>query len=135
LFNGQGLDAWANPTWKATADYLEIVTAKGKPSLITRDGFGSCRLHLEWWSPADLPAAKSGQGRSNSGVFLMGRYEVQVLDSHDGTTYADGMAGAVYGQFPPLANALRPAGEWQYTISSFTGRSLTPKGSWSAQLV
>ena len=114
LFNGQGLDAWANPTWKATADFIEIVTTKGKPGLTTREGFGSCRLHLEWWSPPDLPAEKSGQKRSNSGVFLMGRYEVQVLDSLDGSTYADGMAGAVYGQFPPLANALRPAGEWQY---------------------
>ena len=114
LFNGQGLEAWANSTWKATGDFIEIVTAKGKPSLTTRDGFGSCRLHLEWWSPPDLPSEKSGQKRSNSGVFLMGRYEVQILDSLDATTYADGMAGSVYGQFPPLANALRPAGEWQY---------------------
>ncbi|MCX6937904.1 MAG: DUF1080 domain-containing protein [Verrucomicrobia bacterium] len=114
LFNGRGLDAWGDSTWKATDDYLEIVTTKGRPSLITRAGFGSCRLHLEWWSPPGLPPGKSGQSRSNSGVFLMGRYEVQVLDSLDGATYADGHAGAVYGQFPPSANALRPAGEWQY---------------------
>ena len=114
LFNGKGLAAWANPTWQSTADYLEITTSKGKPSLTTRDGFGSCRLHLEWWSPPNLAPGKTGQSRSNSGVFLMGLYEVQILDSLDGSTYADGMAGAVYGQFPPLANALRPAGEWQF---------------------
>lgn len=114
LFNGRGLDAWADTSWKATPDYLEIVSAKGRPSLTTREGFGSCRLHLEWWSPPGLPPGKSGQSRSNSGVFFMGRYEVQVLDSLDGSTYADGQAGAVYGQFPPSANALRPAGEWQY---------------------
>ncbi len=119
LFNGQGLDSWSNPTWKTTADYIEIFSSKKKPGLTTRESFGSCRLHLEWWSPPGLPPEKSSQKRSNSGVFLMGRYEVQILDSLDSSTYADGMAGAVYGQFPPLANALRPAGEWQYYDITF----------------
>jgi hypothetical protein len=69
--------------------------------LVTKEAFGSCRLHLEWWSP-QLPAEVRGQKRSNSGVFLTGRYEVQILESFDSTqTYADGLAGALYGQFPP----------------------------------
>ncbi len=117
LFSGQGLDAWNPTNWKSTPDYFEIVpgSGKAKPWLVSREHFGSCRLHLEWWTPPGLPPERSGQKRSNSGVFFMGnRYEVQILDSLDASTYADGMAGALYGQFPPLANALRPAGEWQY---------------------
>lgn len=118
LFNGQGGDAWLNPGWIFTRDHIEIVPAT-KGMLATREGFGSCRLHLEWWAP-DLPADIRGQKRSNSGIFFMGRYEVQILDTFDSShTYADGQSGAIYGQFPPLANALRPAGSWQYYDITF----------------
>ena len=78
---------------------------------MTRRGFGDVQLHIEWATPA--PPAGEGQERGNSGVFLMGLYEIQVLDSHEDTTYADGQAAAMYGQVPPLANASRPPGVWQ----------------------
>ncbi len=113
LFDGSGAGAWENPGWLFTQDHIEIVPAT-KGMLATKQAFGSCRLHLEWWTPS-LPPTVHGQKRSNSGVFFMGIYEVQVLDSFDASdTYADGQAGAIYGQFPPAANALRPAGQWQY---------------------
>jgi hypothetical protein len=69
------------------------------------------QLHVEWAAPS--PPSGDGQNRGNSGVFLMGRYEVQVLDSYRNTTYPDGQAAALYGQYPPLVNASRPPGEWQ----------------------
>ncbi|MEO0055640.1 MAG: hypothetical protein RLZZ50_1587 [Verrucomicrobiota bacterium] len=118
LFNGLNGDAWLNPGWIFTPDHIEIAPST-KGMLATKQSFGSCRLHLEWWAP-DLPPDVRGQKRSNSGVFFMGRYEVQILDTFDGSqTYADGQAGAIYGQFPPLANALRPAGNWQYYDITF----------------
>jgi hypothetical protein len=73
--------------------------------------FGDVQLHVEWATP--VPASGRGQGRGNSGIFLMGLFEVQVLDSHENETYADGQAGAIYGQHPPRANACLPPGEWQ----------------------
>lgn len=115
LFDGSDLDAWrgadgGEPTWKLTDDgVLESVANAGY--LYTRQAFGDCQLHIEWASPT-VPEGKS-QGRGNSGVFLMGKYEVQVLDTYKNRTYADGGAGAIYGQYPPLVNASRPPGEWQ----------------------
>jgi hypothetical protein len=73
--------------------------------------FGDCQLHLEWAAPTEVKG--ESQGRGNSGVFLMGRYEIQVLDCYDNPTYADGTAAAIYGQFPPLVNACLKPGEWQ----------------------
>lgn len=87
---------------------MEVV--RGAGSIESVRGFGDAQLHVEWAAPA--PPRGEGQGRGNSGVFLMGRYEVQVLDSHLNVTYPDGQAGAIYGQFPPLVNASRPPGEW-----------------------
>jgi hypothetical protein len=84
---------------------------RGTGSLRTARSFGDIQLHIEW--RAATPPTASGQNRSNSGVFLMGRYEVQVLDSYQNETYADGQAAALYGQRPPLVNASRPPGEWQ----------------------
>jgi hypothetical protein len=127
LFDGSGLDGWKNPGWTVTSDYFQIAPST-KGMLVTKEAFGSCRLHLEWWSP-QLPAEVRGQKRSNSGVFFMGRYEVQILDSFDSTdTYADGLAGALYGQFPPLANALRPAGQWQHYDITFHRPVFDSKG-------
>jgi hypothetical protein len=95
--------------WVARDGYVEVV--KGAGSIQTRRQFGDIQLHLEWGTPR--PARGSGQDRGNSGVFLMGLYEVQILDSWQNDTYPDGQAGALYGQHPPLVNASLPPGEWQ----------------------
>ena len=116
LFDGRDLSQWSHrdangtmrePTWAVRDGYFET----GKGSLHTRASFGDVQLHVEWAAPAIV--AGHSQGRGNSGVFLMGRYEIQVLDSYNNPTYADGQAGAMYGQWPPLANVARKPGEWQ----------------------
>jgi len=114
LFDGKDLSQWttakgARAAWAVRDGYMEV--AKGSGSIRTVRGFGDCQLHVEWAAPA--VAAGSGQDRGNSGVFLMDTYEVQVLDSYDNKTYADGSAAAIYGQYPPLVNACRRPGEWQ----------------------
>ena len=115
LFSGASLDKWASANgasakWRMVDGAFEAVPGTGQ--LSTREGFGDVQLHIEWASPK--PAVGTGQDRGNSGVFMAdGRYEVQVLDSRDNVTYADGQAGALYGQFPPLVNATRAPGEWQ----------------------
>jgi hypothetical protein len=114
LFDGTSLDAWRNPEggpapWKVAGGFLEINPGTG--SIETKAKFGDVQMHVEWASPN--PPAGQGQDRGNSGIFLMGLYELQVLDSYRAGTYADGQAGAIYGQYPPLANASRPPGEWQ----------------------
>lgn len=114
LFDGSDLSAWRNEDgddagWRIVDGAMESVAGSGY--VFTRQAFGDCQLHIEWASPAK-PKGKS-QGRGNSGVFLMGKYEVQVLDSYDNRTYADGQAGSIYGQYPPLVNVSRKPGEWQ----------------------
>ena len=114
LFDGADLSKWRSrdggpAKWIVRDGYMESV--RGSGYVLSRGAFGDVQLHVEWAAP--VPAEGIGQGRGNSGVFLMGLYEVQVLDSHDNITYADGQAAAVYGQYPPLANASRPPGEWQ----------------------
>jgi hypothetical protein len=114
LFDGRDLSGWttakgAPSGWAVRDGYMEVV--KGKGSIQTTRGFGDCQLHVEWATPA--AAVGTGQDRGNSGVFLMNTYEIQVLDSYNSKTYADGMAAAIYGQFPPLINASRKPGEWQ----------------------
>ena len=116
LFDGRSLDRWraddstkGPARWKIVNGAIEIVPGTG--GIATSEGFGDAQLHIEWMAPS--PARGTGQDRGNSGVFLMGRYEVQVLDSYGSDTYADGQAGALYGQYPPLVNAMRPPGEWQ----------------------
>src|SRR5437588_2800524 len=84
----------------------------------TREAFGDCQLHVEFAEP--IPAKGESQDRGNSGVFLHGLYETQVLDSYQSKTYADGQAGAIYGQYPPLVNASRPPGQWQAYDILFT---------------
>jgi hypothetical protein len=114
LFDGQDLSKWSQKDgspakWKVADGYFEVVPKTGY--LYTRQAFGDCQLHVEFAEPS--PARGEGQDRGNSGVFLMGLYEIQVLDSYRNKTYADGQAGAVYGQYPPLVNASRPPGQWQ----------------------
>jgi Domain of Unknown Function (DUF1080) len=114
LFDGQSLAAWRKQGseeaagWKIEAGFAEV---DGSGSIETREAFGDCQLHLEWCAPAKVES--ESQGRGNSGVFLMGRYEIQMLDSYENRTYADGQASALYGQYPPLVNACRKPGEWQ----------------------
>jgi hypothetical protein len=115
LFDGRDLSKWqrsdsTDAAWRLLPDGSMEVTARAG-SIRTRAGFGDVRLHVEWMSPS--PAVGQDQDRGNSGVFLMQRYEVQVLDSYQSVTYADGQAGAIYGQFPPRVNVSRPPGEWQ----------------------
>jgi hypothetical protein len=114
LFDGTNLDAWraddGRPArWKLSDGFMEV--APGTGAIQTKAKFGDVQLHVEWASPK--PAVGKGQDRGNSGIFLMGMFELQVIDSYHADTYADGQAGALYGQYPPLANAARPPGEWQ----------------------
>ncbi len=107
LFDGKDLSAWENgDKWKIE-DGVAIVQ---ETDISTKQSFGDCQLHVEWSSP--LPATGSSQGRGNSGVFLMDRYEMQVLDSYENDTYFDGQAGSMYKETPPMVNAMRPPGEW-----------------------
>ena len=129
LFDGTNLDEWTDgknqpARWKIADDYMEVVAKTG--SLKTVRAFSDCQLHVEWMAP--VPAKGEGQGRGNSGVFLMGIYEVQILDSFDNKTYADGMAAALYGQFPPDVNACRPPGEWQSFDIIFRRPRFDPDG-------
>jgi len=116
LFDGKDLSHWtragagaAAAGWKVENGYAEVAPNSG--DIATKEKFGDIQLHLEWTSPVLVTG--TSQGRGNSGVLLHGRYEVQVLDSYQNPTYADGQAGALYGQWPPLANATRQPGEWQ----------------------
>ena len=114
LFDGKDLSAWVavkggDAGWKVESGYMESV--KGAGDIQTKDSFGDCQLHLEFAAPSEVKG--DSQGRGNSGIFLMGLYEIQVLDGYDNMTYADGLTGAVYGQWPPLVNACRKPGEWQ----------------------
>jgi hypothetical protein len=114
LFDGKDLSKWEDGKgglagWKVENGYAEVVAKTG--SIRTKKGFGDCQLHIEWAAPVEVKG--ESQERGNSGVFLMDIYEVQVLDSYNNRTYADGQAAAVYGQYPPLVNACRKPGEWQ----------------------
>jgi len=112
LFDGKDLAGWNGqggaPRWKVQNGYMEVV--KGTGNIWTRAEFGDCQLHVEWAAPGVVES--ESQGRGNSGVFLMRRYEIQVLDCYNNPTYADGATAAIYGQYPPLVNACRKPGEW-----------------------
>ncbi len=108
LFDGKDMSHWNNAeNWKVQDGYV----VSGEGQITSKDEFGDCQLHVEWASNENVSG--SGQGRSNSGVFLMGIYEVQVLDSYDNETYYDGQCAAIYKQHPPLVNVCRKPGEWQ----------------------
>jgi hypothetical protein len=129
LFDGKNLSQWQDgsggpPKWKVENGYMEVV--KGTGTISTRQAFGDCQLHLEWNAP--VAATAEGQERGNSGVFLMGLYELQVLDSYQNKTYPDGQAAAIYGQHPPLANACRPPGQWQAYDIIFHGPRFDKSG-------
>jgi hypothetical protein len=109
LFDGRDLSEWREPRWMVEDGAVTVVAKTG--SLVTRRAFGDVQLHIEWRTPA--VAEGEGQERGNSGIFLMERYEVQVLDSYENSTYVNGQAGSIYKQHAPLVNASRPPGEWQ----------------------
>lgn len=133
LSDGTSLASWrlADSThrggpakWKVVNGYMEVVAGAG--SIETKRAFGDAQLHVEWRAPT--PPKGEGQERGNSGVILMGNYEVQVLDSYENVTYPDGQAAAVYGQFPPLVNASRPPGQWQSYDIVFHAPRFDPDG-------
>ncbi|HWN95093.1 MAG TPA: DUF1080 domain-containing protein [Methylomirabilota bacterium] len=112
LFDGTDFSKWkgtkGDVQWKIENGYAETT----KSGVIrTKDEFGDFQLHIEWATPAKVEG--SGQGRGNNGLNIFGRYEIQILDSYNNPTYADGQASAIYGQYPPLVNASKPPGEWQ----------------------
>lgn len=124
LFDGNGLSHWlpatqtmptgvtirsGPPAWKLENGYVEIVTGTG--DLASKEKFGDVQLHAEFALPVE--PGKSRVDRGNSGIFLQGRYEVQIFDEWENPIYADGQIGAIYGQWPPLVNAGRKPGEWQ----------------------
>ena len=108
LFDGKDLSQWEGGDKWLVKDGVATVKGGG---ITSKQGFGDCQLHVEWAAPAEVSG--KGQGRGNSGIYLMGRYEVQVLDSYNNETYPDGQAGSLYKQWPPLVNASRKPGEWQ----------------------
>jgi Domain of Unknown Function (DUF1080) len=130
LFDGKDLSHWRGTkdrpaAWKI--DEGALIAKPGSGDLISKDEFGDCQLHLEFASPT--PPRGRDQDRGNSGVMFFNRYEVQVLDSFQSITYADGQAGAIYGQYPPLVNASLEPGQWQTYDIIFTAPRFRPDGS------
>ncbi len=127
LFDGENLDNWEMFSHDAlrdpdapdrtvrpaewTVDHGAMTVVPGTGDIMTRQSFGDIQLHIEWRTPEKIVG--EGQGRGNSGVFLQGLYEVQILDSYDNPTYPNGQAGSIYKQSIPLVNASLPPGEWQ----------------------
>lgn len=117
LFDGKDLSKWEQrrrgetvpAAWKVENGYFEVAARTG--DLFSKDKFGDAQYHVEWAAPSKIEG--SSQSRGNSGFLIMSRYEIQVLDSFDNVTYADGQAGSIYGQWPPLVNPARKPGEWQ----------------------
>ncbi|MFL2858412.1 MAG: DUF1080 domain-containing protein [Planctomycetota bacterium] len=114
------LGAWAQGGrdigWKWLGEALQVQPGTG--DIFSREEFGDLQLHMEFRTPEKV--VSSSQGRGNSGVFLMGVFEVQILDSFQNPSYADGQCGALYGQCPPRVNASRGPGEWQSYDIFFT---------------
>lgn len=124
LFDGTDMSAWKNAeTWTVS----DGIVAVGSKKIESKEEFGDCQLHVEWSAPT--PAKGKGQGRGNSGIFLMNRYEIQILDSFDNVTYHDGQAGAIYKQTPPSVNAMRQPGQWNTYDIFWTAPRFDESGS------
>lgn len=152
LFDGQNLNEWQNPQFKgepANIDGIEkmlkerdenfkhaeagwsimdkdLVVKPGNGAIETKKSFNNFQLHIEWLSP--VATGKQGQGYSNSGIFLMSLYELQVLNSFENQTYSNGQAGSMYKQIMPLVNASRPPGEWQMYDVIFSSPVYSERG-------
>ena len=117
LFDGSDLSKWkakwseSETKWQINNDGSVSVVNDGSGGIETIENFGSVQLHIEWKTSEDT--SHQNQDRSNSGVFLQGIYEIQILDSYKSSTYVNGQAGSVYKQYIPLVNASRKPGEWQ----------------------
>jgi hypothetical protein len=123
LFGGEDMSAWEDAgAWKVG----DGVVTSGGHDIKTKQPFGSCQLHVEFAEPAEVSG--EGQGRGNSGVYLMSTYEIQVLDSYKNPTYFDGQCAAVYKQRPPLVNVCRKPGEWQTYDIIFEAPQFDPEG-------
>lgn len=130
LFDGKNADAWApvmpgSKGWQVADGALVIVPKSG--FLRTKASFGDIQLHIEFREPAEVQG--HGQGRGNSGVFFMGLYELQVLDSYHNPTYVNGQAASIYKQYAPLVNTCRPPGEWQSYDAVFIAPRFGPDGA------
>ena len=129
LFDGTDLSEWkgrdGEAKWRVADGAMTVVPGTG--NLTTKRGFGDVQLHIEWRTPAEI--VSESQGRGNSGVFLMGLYEVQVLDSWQNPTYVNGQAASVYKQHVPLVNASRGPGEWQTYDIIFTAPRFDADGA------
>ncbi|MFK7935025.1 MAG: DUF1080 domain-containing protein [Saprospiraceae bacterium] len=129
LFDGESAKHWQHDDGSAvkwTVANGIMTVNKGTGQIRTKEKFGDCQLHLEWRSPQVIEG--EGQGRGNSGVFLQGRYEVQILDSYNNRTYSNGQAGSIYKQHIPLVNAMNPTGEWQAYDIIFTAPRFNEDG-------
>lgn len=130
LFDGKNLDSWKSSgkkgpaSWKVENGAFTVVAKAG--GIESKESFGDAQIHLEWRSPSEVKG--DSQGRGNSGFFLMGKYEVQVLDSYNNRTYSNGQAGSIYKQHPPLVNATRPPGEWNAYDIIFTAPRFNADG-------
>ena len=114
LFDGKDMSAWNGADdWEVKEGVVTVnpKSPEKHTGATTKQSFGDCQLHVEWAEPEVIHG--TSQGRGNSGVFLMDRYEVQVLDSYNNKTYYDGQCAAIYKQSPPLVNVCRKPGEWQ----------------------
>ncbi len=123
LFDGKDMNRWKNKGWKLADGYMQAT--KGYQESVEQ--FGDIQLHVEWYIPTGMGG--TGQGQLGSGVFMMGKYEIQIMNSYNNWTYADGAAAAIFGQHPPMVNACRPPGKWQsfdiyFKAPIFKGRKL-----------
>ncbi|MGA2069626.1 MAG: DUF1080 domain-containing protein [Thermoguttaceae bacterium] len=116
LFDGKDLSQWTGGKPEGIED--GVIDIKKTGQISTKRNFGDCQLHVEWATPAKDDGGPMNWG--NSGVLFLGRLELQIIESHDCRIYADGIAGAIYGQTPPLVNVARKPGEWQTYDIIFT---------------
>jgi hypothetical protein len=131
LFNGKDMTGWVDTKGQpAPWEVVDGTMIAKKSDIRSTQEFGDIQLHVEFCEP--VPATGSGQGRGNSGVFFLGKYELQVLDCFDNKTYPDGQTAALYGQHPPLVNACRPPGEWQTYDAVFTAPRFSDTGELKA---
>ncbi len=130
LFDGNDLSAWVNEkngsaaTWNIENNILTVNPGTG--GIKTTKDFGDIQIHLEWRAPSEIEG--KGQGRGNSGVYIMNKYEVQILDSYENETYTNGQAASIYKQSPPLVNATKPPGEWNIYDIIFTAPRFNKEG-------
>jgi hypothetical protein len=132
LFDGKNLDNWVSvkdgspAKWEVKDGAMTVVGGAGNIS--TKQDFGDYQLHIEWRAPME-PDTKKGQGKGNSGIFMQGLYEVQVLNSYQNRTYRNGQAGSIYKQSAPLVNATSKMGEWNVYDIIYTAPRFRPNGS------